>query len=86
MKVKVVLYSMLRERYARESKGRQEVELPGGSSIANLLDNIGIDTDSIAVRCSMNNEIERDFSRVLQDGDEVHFFRPIGGGQIKEGR
>lgn len=78
MRVKVVLYGMLRERLAKETRGRLTVELPDGSCLADLRAQLGIQTQ---VGCSINGQIERNAERVLQDGDEVHLFQSIGGGK-----
>ncbi|MCS6908699.1 MAG: MoaD/ThiS family protein [Anaerolineales bacterium] len=78
MQVKVVLYGMLRERLAKETRGRLTVELPEGSSVADLRAHLGIQTP---VGCSVNGQMERNPERVLRDGDEVHLFQSIGGGE-----
>ncbi len=77
MQVQVVLFGMLRERLAKESRGRLSVELPDGASIASLLSALNI---TVPVLCSLNGQMERDFQRSLCDGDEVQFFQPVGGG------
>jgi len=77
MQVNVVLFGMLRERLAKDSRGRLSVELPEGASIANLLTALTID---VPVLCSLNGQMERDFQRSLSDGDELHIFQPVGGG------
>lgn len=77
MQVNVVLFGMLRERLAKESRGRLSVELPDGASIASLLDALSI---NVPVLCSLNGQMERDFQRSLSNGDEVHIFQPVGGG------
>jgi sulfur carrier protein ThiS len=80
MRVNVVLYGMLRERLAKETRGRLTVELPEGSRLADLRSHLDIQSQ---VGCSINGQIERDPQRVLQDGDEVHLFQSIGGGSIE---
>ncbi len=77
MIVRVVLYGMLREKLAKESRGRLTVELPEGSRLADLRAHLGINGP---VGSSINGQIERNPERVLQDGDEVHIFQSIGGG------
>jgi sulfur carrier protein ThiS len=77
MQVKVVLFGMLRERLAKESRGKLTVELPEAGTITSLLAALGI---QVAVVCSLNGVIERDFNRTLQEGDEVQIFQPAGGG------
>lgn len=77
MQVKVVLFGMLRERLAKETRGRLTVELPQAATIADLLAALGI---QVPVVCSLNGAIERDFGHILQEGDEAQIFQPAGGG------
>lgn len=77
MQIKVVLYATLREKLPRENKGVAMLEIPQGSTINDML--VKLDIDAL-VKCSVNGEITRDNNRVLNDGDEVQVFRPIGGG------
>jgi sulfur carrier protein ThiS len=77
MQVKVVLFGMLRERLAKETRGRLVVELPEPAAIADLVAALGI---TVPVVCSLNGVVERDFSRALNDGDEAQLFQPAGGG------
>ena len=77
MQIKVVLYATLREKLPRENKGVAMLEIPQGSTINDMLVKLNIDA---LVKCSVNGEITRDNKRVLNDGDEVQVFRPIGGG------
>lgn len=77
MQVKVVLHGVLREKLAAENKGVASLNVPESSTISDLLTQLDIPTQ---VKCSINEELERDFNRVLKDGDEIRCFRPIGGG------
>ena len=77
MQVKVILFGMLRERLAKESRGRLVVELPEAATISDLVSKLGI---QVPVVCSLNGVIERDFSHILADGDEAQIFQPAGGG------
>lgn len=77
MRINVLLHGLLRWKLARESKGHLTVELPDGATINDLLEALGV---GILVKCSLDGEIERDFTRQLEDGDDVCFFQPIGGG------
>jgi sulfur carrier protein ThiS len=79
MQVKLVLFGMVRERLAKETRGRLTVEMPEGSTIANLLTSLDV---RIAVICSLNGQIERDFGTELHEGDELQIFQPVGGGCI----
>jgi sulfur carrier protein ThiS len=77
MQVNVILFGMLRERLARESRGRLTVELPEAATITDLVALLGI---RVPVVCSLNGVIERDFNRNLHEGDEAQIFQPVGGG------
>lgn len=77
MQINVRLHGLLRWKLARETKGYLTVELPQGATINDVLEALGV---KILVKCSLNGEIERDFTRQLQEGDEVSFFQPSGGG------
>ena len=77
MQVKVVLFGMLRERLAKESRGRLVIDLPEAATIADLVAALGI---QVPVVCSLNGVIERDFSHAIADGDEAQLFQPAGGG------
>jgi sulfur carrier protein ThiS len=68
---------MLREKLAKESRGRVTLELAAGSSIADALKALQI---TPPVLCVLNGANERDFSHLLREDDEIQFFQPIGGG------
>jgi sulfur carrier protein ThiS len=75
--IKVVLFSVFREKLPRENRGRTTIELPDDSTLKDLLDKLDI---HITATCSVNGQLEYDQSIRLKDGDEVQIFRPIGGG------
>jgi sulfur carrier protein ThiS len=75
--IKVVLFSVFREKLPRENRGRTTVELPENSSIKDLLAKLEI---NITATCSVNGQLEYDQTTQLKDGDEVQIFRPVGGG------
>ena len=77
MQIKVVLFSVFREKLPRENRGRTTVELPENSSIKDLLAKLEI---NITATCSVNGQLEYDQTTQLKDGDEVQIFRPVGGG------
>jgi len=77
VQVQIALYSLFREKLPPENRGRATIELPEGSTLADLLAKLEI---NIAAICSLNGQIEHDFTKQLSDGDEVHIFRPVGGG------
>ena len=77
MQIKVVLFSVFREKLPREKRGRTTVELPENSSLKDLLAELDI---HITATCSVNGQLEYDQTTQLKDGDEVQIFRPVGGG------
>jgi len=77
MQIKVVLFSVFREKLPRQARGRTTVELDEKGTIKDLLAKLDI---KIAATCSVNGQIEYDQNRQLIDGDEVQIFRPVGGG------
>ena len=77
MQIKVVLFGMLRERLAKESRGRLTIELPEGATIYDLLEKLDAHMN---LTCFLNGENERNFDRPLKDGDEIQLIQPIGGG------
>jgi len=77
--VRVILHAHLREKLPPESGGRCEMTLPEGSRVADVIARLDLPGASA---CAVNGQIERDPQRLLQEGDEVRFFRPgAGGGQ-----
>ncbi|MFZ5808256.1 MAG: MoaD/ThiS family protein [Chloroflexota bacterium] len=77
MNVRVTLFSILREKVPPENRGKINLELPAGATIADILRMLDIE---MHVVCAVNGQVEADHSRILQDGDEVRIFRPAGGG------
>ena len=77
MQIKVVLFSVFREKLPREKHGRTTIELPDNGTLKDLLDKLDI---HILATCSVNGQLEYEHTRQLKDGDEVQIFRPVGGG------
>jgi sulfur carrier protein ThiS len=77
VQIKVVLFSVFREKLPRENRGRTTIELPDSGTLKDLLDKLDI---HITATCSVNGQLEYDHTRQLKDGDEVQIFRPVGGG------
>lgn len=77
MKVKVKLYGLLRDKLPREAKGQSVIELPPHSTVQDLLTTLQINS---MVKTAINDVLVRDLQHELQDGDDVQFFRPVGGG------
>lgn len=77
MHIHVKLHGILRDKLPVEQKGKTDIELQDGNSIADLFSHLGI---SRRVEIAINEEIEIDTTHVLVDGDQVHLFTAIGGG------
>jgi len=71
------LYSILREKLPSDAKGRTLMQLDEGATLADLLDELGI---NLKVVISVNGDHEPDKSRQLRDGDYVRVFSAISGG------
>jgi sulfur carrier protein ThiS len=71
---------MLREKLAKETRGRITLELGEGATIAEALTALQIKPP---VLCVLNGANERDISRQLNEGDELQFFHAIGGGGMQ---
>lgn len=77
MQIKVVLFSVFRDKLPPENRGRTTLDLPEGATIQDALQRLDIQIHAVV---SLNGQIEMDFTTVLKDGDEMQVFRPIGGG------
>ena len=77
MRVRVVLHSYLREKLPPENRGRAEIELPEGSTAADLFRLLGLPQGAA---WGINGKLERDLAAPLTDGDEIRVFRQGAGG------
>ena len=77
MDIHLQLYSILREKLPSDAKGRTVMQLDEGATLADLLDELGI---NLKVVISVNGDHEPDKSRQLRDGDHVRIFSAISGG------
>jgi len=78
MLVHVRLFSRFRERLPLGAHGEAALELPEGTTVAGLLDRLGI-TDP-AKLITVNGARETRFDRSLGEGDTVLIFPPVVGG------
>jgi sulfur carrier protein ThiS len=87
MKVHVKLYATLirsvpdalRARYPEIRSGTPlTIELPEGSTLADLVADLGLPSEEVKVM--FVNGRARDFDHPLLPGDQVGIFPPIGGG------
>jgi sulfur carrier protein ThiS len=76
IRVKVTLHSYLKEFLPEELDGEKEFELLDGATISDLIQIMELPESAAAV----NESIERDRGKVLQDGDHIRFLRPGAGG------
>lgn len=77
MIIRVILHSVLREKLPPEAGGKAELEFPEGSTLRDVIQRLDLPPNSAA---AVNEQLDRDHNRVLQEGDVVRFFRPSGGG------
>jgi molybdopterin synthase sulfur carrier subunit len=91
MKVYVRLYATLVESVSRQfltqypqgirAGSRLEVELPKGSTLADLMTHLALPIEQVKV--SFVNARQQNLDYHLEPGDEVGIFPPIGGGSWK---
>ncbi len=77
MEIHLQLYSILREKLPHSANGQAVLNLEQGSTIADLLKELGIE---LKVIISVNDVQETDHSSQLSDGDEVKIFSSVSGG------
>jgi len=77
MEIRLRLFSILRERLPPGAKGRAILTLEEGTTLAGLLDELGIERKVVI---SVNGAHELDKLRQLHDGDEVKIFAAVSGG------
>ncbi len=81
----------LRPLAERMGKGKIEIEWQGGTledlvhclakkTVADLEKELRSEDGSLAYLFSVNGKVRREPSTVIQDGDEVFIFAPMGGG------
>jgi molybdopterin converting factor small subunit len=77
--VQVKLYATLRQRFPSLRIGEaMPVELPDGSTVAQLVQELDIEPD-LAKVVFVNNRVRRG-EQALADGDAVAIFPPVAGG------
>ena len=77
MNCKVILYAILRDKVPPEAQGRINIDMPDGSMIRDIITKLDLPIDCI---CTINEHIEKDIDRRVQDGDTLRFFLPSSGG------
>jgi len=82
MQVQVKLLASLRDRLPREARGMATLDLPAGTTVAQVLERLGIGSANIHV-VLVNDDMETDRQRVLNDGDSLQVIPPVHGGCIE---
>ena len=77
MKINLKLYSILRNHLPNETGGEVGMELADKATLADLLEKLCIKRKVVI---SVNDIHETDFSRILEDGDNVKIFSSVSGG------
>lgn len=77
MEIHLQLYSILRDKLPEEAKGKADLELEDGATLADLLDKLEIHRRVVV---SINGDHVSERSHRLQEGDEVKLFSSISGG------
>ncbi len=80
MRIELRLFASLRKKLPRGSpRGRCDLDLPDGATIAGVLARMDIPPTS-AQMVLVNGDHERDLERALRDGDVLSIFPPVAGG------
>ena len=79
MKVTVHLHTTLQRQTPEGLIRRLEVELPGGSRVADLLADLEITLSMDALLLAVNARVAEP-EQILQDGDQVNIMPAISGG------
>ncbi len=79
MKVTVHLHTILQRQTPEGLIRRLEVELPGGSRVADLLTTLAINFPEEALLLAVNRRVANG-ATLLQDGDQVNIMPAISGG------
>jgi sulfur carrier protein ThiS len=79
MWVSVHLHTILQKQTDQGLVDRLEVELPGGSRVADLLGKLEIEIHPDALLLAVNGRVAEP-ERLLEDGDEVNLMPAISGG------
>lgn len=78
MDITVKLYSRFREHLPAGTRGEAIIELPPGTTIAGLLDHLGISARVHLI--SVNDRPEPDRDRILHEGDNIRIYPFVVGG------
>ena len=84
MRIRVRLFASLRDRFPEGDRGRSDVELPTGASLADLIERLEI-PDRLAQMVLVDGQQAprqrgRREKQTLRDGQTVSIFPPVSGG------
>ncbi len=80
MTIELRLFASLRKKLPPGSpRGKCALDLPDGATIGDVLARMAIPQAS-AQMVLVNGEHDRDFARMLRDGDVLSVFPPVAGG------
>ncbi len=77
MQVEVKLHGVLREILPTAAKGRTQLQVEEGSTVADLLEQLAIRR---RVLVAVNDQAETEPAYVLQEGDHITIFTAVSGG------
>ncbi len=77
MKITVVLHSILRDKLPPKARGMAELEFDRGARVQDVLKHLDLPETVI---WAINEKMDNNTSRLLQDGDTLRFLRPGAGG------
>jgi len=79
MKIVVHLHSILQRKTPQGTQRKLEVELPEGSTIQDLVENLEVEVAPEHLSLALNGRVAK-LEQELHDGDKVHLMVPISGG------
>lgn len=80
MKIELRLFASLRKKLPPGSpRGKCDLELPDGATIGDVLAQMAIPHKSAQI-ILVDGDHDRDFDRVLHDGEVLSIFPPVAGG------
>jgi len=77
MRITVVLHSFLRDLLPPEARGVAELELPDGAMVSDVVARLKLPEHALF---ALNDQLQRDRSLPLKDGDSLRFLRAGAGG------
>ncbi|MCS7259947.1 MAG: MoaD/ThiS family protein [Anaerolineae bacterium] len=77
MRVSIQLHGILRDQLPPAAKGRTTLELPDAATVGDVLAKLGIER---RVLVSVNGRAHVSSEQVLQEGDQLVIYTPVGGG------